>query len=89
MNMDYLMVIELAMITIALGFLLQSQSNTVVANIVSAIVILVGVICLALTLSNWSNRNVPPPREISRNGMEHRVIQIVQIPAESGIDLKL
>lgn len=51
MAVPILLVFELALIVIALGFLLYTQSDSMVVNIVAAIIIVLGVVCLAISVS--------------------------------------
>ena len=59
MSIMALMAIELALVVIGLGFLVQSQSNSAISNVVAAILILGGLICGMYTFSQGLSNKVP------------------------------
>ena len=46
-----LLTFELAVIMIALGFLLHTQSDSMVVSVIAAVIIVLGVVCLAISIS--------------------------------------
>ena len=51
MTITVLIAVELALLIVGLGFLLQSQSNSVISNVVATILIIAGLACLAYGVS--------------------------------------
>ena len=61
-----LVAFELSIIIIALGFLLESQSNSTLTNVVAGLVIVVGICCLAYALSKSTSL---PTKELPAVGL--------------------
>lgn len=61
MTLAALIAIELALILVALGFLLSSQSNSMVSNVVAGVIILLGVCFLIIAYSK--NTSLPAGKE--------------------------
>lgn len=61
MTITALIAIELALILVALGFLLSSQSNSMTSNVVAGVIILLGVCFLIIAYSK--NSSLPSGKE--------------------------
>ncbi len=70
MSIGVLIVLELALILVALGFLLSSQSNSMVSNVVAAVIILLGVCFLIYA---YSKSTTLPTKEVPTFGLLNHV----------------
>ena len=57
MSISILIAVELALVLVALGFLLEAQSNSTVSNVVAGLIIILGVFFLGYAL--FRNTSIP------------------------------
>ena len=75
-----LVAFELSIIIIALGFLLESQSNSTMSNVVAGLVIVVGICCLAYALSKSTSlptKELPSVGSVPDSSTHVRVVELI------------
>ena len=59
MSLEILIAIELALIVVGIGFLVQGQSNSAISNVIAALLIIVGLACGMYSFSKSMSGGVP------------------------------